>query len=76
VKLGKKALTVLRLAAIPIDDPMRRDLTEAAARVYSQKAVDKKFEDLVREGYMECGVSARTGWLTPKGRAALDAAER
>jgi len=38
---------------------------------YPPKQVDAKFEKIYRKGYIECGVSARTGWLTPKGRAKL-----
>lgn len=33
----------------------------------SQKLVAMKMEKLIGLGYMECGVSAVTGWLTPKG---------
>lgn len=45
---------------------------EACAR-WSEKAVCRKFEELADRGYIEYGVSARTGWLTEKGQAAMDA---
>lgn len=38
---------------------------------YPPKKVDKKFDGLVRRGYLEFGVSARTGWLTSKGMAKM-----
>ena len=50
------------------------------AERFSEKAVLRKFEELERRGYTESverrgytesGVSARTGWLTPKGKIAL-----
>lgn len=39
---------------------------------WSEKAVNRKMEELSKRGYIEYGVSARTGWLTDKGKAALE----
>ena len=38
---------------------------------YPPKQVDAKFEKIYRKGYIECGVSVRTGWLTGKGMEKL-----
>ena len=37
------------------------------------KVVEAKFERFHRRGWIEYGVSLRTGWLTPKGTEALRA---
>jgi hypothetical protein len=70
--LGPKALACLRIAALPIGDA-RADLYARACVEYSHKAVHAKFEQLVGEGLMDCGVTPRSGWLTDEGRAALEA---
>ena len=44
---------------------------EVLYQKYPPKKVDRKFDTLVRRGYLEFGVSARTGWLTGKGMAKL-----
>lgn len=72
MKLGEKAMTVLRVAAVkPINSRERWDVYEAACLKYSEKAVCKMFLSLADRDYIEYGVSARTGWLTDKGREAL-----
>ena len=43
-----------------------------ACEKYSHKAINVKMEELADRGYIEYGVSVRTGWLTDKGRAALN----
>ena len=48
-----------------------QNLYDEACAAFSEKAVNLKFEELARRGYLDCGVSARTGWLTEKGKAAL-----
>lgn len=69
--LGEKARACLRMAALdPLDDARWALYREASAR-WSEKAVCRKFEELADRGYLEFGVSARTAWLTAKGRAAL-----
>lgn len=40
---------------------------------YHPNVVNAKCEKAIRKGYMECGVSAHTGWITDKGRQFLDA---
>jgi hypothetical protein len=79
--LGAKALACLRVAEarhakgdLPhVRQHDARVLYDAACARWSEKAVCRKFEELVKRRYLECGVSARTGWLTDKGRAALAA---
>jgi hypothetical protein len=41
-------------------------------RGYPPKQADRVLEDAADEGLIEYGVSARTGWLTDKGRRLLD----
>jgi helix-turn-helix protein len=35
--------------------------------------VERRMESLIDHGYLECGVSTRTAWLTDKGRSAVEA---
>lgn len=44
---------------------------EVLYQKYPSKKVDRKFDKLVRRGYLEFGVSARTAWLTGKGMAKM-----
>lgn len=69
--LGEKAIACLAMAALRATDQERERLYAEACARWSEKAVCAKFAELVSRGYMECGVSARTGWLEPKGRDAL-----
>lgn len=82
-KLGQKSIDCLLLAEInsnPTVTKADRDekfkewkafYDEISAK-YSEKAVCRKMEDLSEMGYIEYGVSARTGWLEEKGRIALE----
>ena len=75
-QLGQKSIACLLIAGIP---PRNRAgwwdrLYAEACEQYSEKATCATFERLSRKGYIDYGVSARTGWLTDKGRAALQAA--
>jgi hypothetical protein len=72
--LGKKAIACLQMAALRPDEPERRRLYEAACSRWSEKAVCAKFEELISKGYIGCGISARSGWLTARGRSALNEA--
>lgn len=56
----------------PGDNAAWKQMYAAACQEYSEKAVCRKFEELSDRGYMEYGVSARTGWLTDRGRAVLE----
>lgn len=72
--LGQKAIDCLHIAeARPGSDERKRRAAEASAR-WSEKAVERKMEELVGRGYMECGVNAWGGWLTVKGKAELEKA--
>ena len=75
--LGPKSIDGLRLAELhalaPAEYARRwRELyAELAVRYGSERVVDAAMERLARRGYIDYGVSERTGWLTAKGRAAL-----
>lgn len=71
-RLGAKAMAVLRIASLPILSIERQNAYNDACSAYSEKAVLKKFEDLESARYIDCGVSARTGWLTDKGKEMLN----
>lgn len=70
-ELAEKALAVLDIASMSPASVERRDAYRDACAVWSEKAVCAKFDELARRGYIEYGVSARTGWLTDKGKEAL-----
>jgi hypothetical protein len=61
----------LRIAALPIGSSQRAVLYAAASHRWSEKALCGAFERLIDAGLVEYGVSARTGWLTSLGQAAL-----
>jgi hypothetical protein len=44
---------------------------EALCEEFPWKIVQRRWERLVAAGLMDCGVSARAGWITGKGRAYL-----
>jgi hypothetical protein len=49
-------------------------IDEALAKLYPQapaKVIDAKITQAVEEGYVECGVTERSGWPTEKGLALL-----
>lgn len=71
--MGEKTLDCLWLAAIPKPSMAAWDAWyQRICAKWSGKAVHAKMESLVARGYIECGVSARTGWLTDKGWQALE----
>ena len=70
-RLGEKAIACLNMAALPATDDTRKTLYREACARWSAKAVHLKPEELADRGYLDYGVSARTAWLTDKGRAAL-----
>lgn len=69
--MHRKSRVVLALAALPIG-PERWAYYEAACAEFSAKVINKKFADLERKGYINSGVTTRCGWLTDKGKAALN----
>lgn len=73
--LGDKAIDCLRFIA---DNPRPTyaewaEAYEALCARWSEKAVDRKLTQLSAEGYIDYGVSPRTGWLEAKGSEALRA---
>lgn len=72
-RLGEKSIACLRVAATKESEAWRRAYEAVCAR-WGEKVVLSTFERLSRRGYIEYGVSERTGWLTDKGRVALGAA--
>ncbi len=69
--LGEKSIACLRFSEALCIPEQRRKLYDLACKKYSENAVIRKCEDLCARGYMEFGVSPRTGWLTDKGRESL-----
>lgn len=69
--MERKGLICLRIAALPGGSADRTRLYADACRLFSEKAVIRKMERLSDKDYIEYGVSARTGWLTEKGRLTL-----
>ena len=57
-------------------DILARDIYDEACAKYGERAVNCKFEELSRRGYIDYGVSPRTGWLTNRGRQVLDHARQ
>lgn len=79
MRFGLKTIMCLRIAQARHDDRDEATATaiyERACAEFSEKAILRKFQELVDRDYMECGVTARSGWLTEKGRRALQAVER
>lgn len=73
--LNQKAIDCLEMSESlhirPAGSQSWQVLYAAACGKYSEKAVCAKFNELCGRDYMDCGVSARTGWLTDKGKLAL-----
>ncbi len=69
--LGEKAMACLKMARISFGSAEYNALYQTACDKYSEKAVLVKFEQLATDGYIEYGVTARSGWLTEKGKAIL-----
>ncbi len=67
---GPKGLAVLELASMQGDDDRRWKKHQEACDLFGEAVVIAKFEALAARGYIDYGVSARTGWLTDKGQAA------
>lgn len=77
--LSPKAIACLKMAEVlhlKVESAHEwwRQLYELACAEFSEKAINAKFLELTIRGYLDYGVSARTAWLTPKGRTALDQA--
>lgn len=49
----------------------RSALYEALCEEYHGKAILRKLEELCDRGYIECGTSLRSSWLTDKGKQRL-----
>jgi hypothetical protein len=69
--MGHKTMACLTMAALSPMDERRWTIYREASEAWSEKAVQRKFEELTRRGYIEYGVSERTGWLTDKGQIVL-----
>lgn len=66
---GKKTLDCLELCAWPIGSAERQAKEQALYQAYSEKAVEACIRN--HSDLFEWGVSARTAWLTEKGKAAI-----
>jgi hypothetical protein len=74
VTLSEKAIACLLIAETHKAgnyDSVWNECYRIACQRFSEKAVNLKMLELARRGYIDYGVSARTGWLTEKGKAAL-----
>lgn len=69
--MGPKGIACLLIAELKIFNPEREKRYRTACEKYSEKAVLSKMQELVERDYLDYGVSVRTAWLTPKGRATL-----
>lgn len=74
--ISEKTQACLEMAeALHCDDKNRhtnwKSLYAAACLKFSEKAINRKFEELFARDYIDYGVSVRTGWLTDRGRAVL-----
>ncbi len=75
MNLSTKTLSCLIYLAIPVSDFARRRLVYTnLCNIYKEKVILRKLDKLCDRGYLEFGVSLRTGWLTEKGAALLQAA--
>lgn len=71
--LSQKSIDCLRIAeAYDQPETIWNIAYVTACQLYTEKVVLTKMEKLADRGYIEYGVSARTGWLTDKGRSALN----
>ena len=70
-QVGPLSCDCLRLMALHGEGKDWEELYRAICDRWSAKAVDRKLLGLSRRGYIDYGVSPRTGWLTDKGREAL-----
>lgn len=70
--MGPKSIGCLTLCALPILSEARKTLEARLNAKFSEKAIYRRLEILDRRGYIDYGVSARTGWLTDKGKVALN----
>jgi hypothetical protein len=67
---GQKTIDLLRMLALPMGKGLWA-VYEALCEKYGFKPVERKLEELDRRDYLEYGVTARSGWLTEKGKATL-----
>jgi hypothetical protein len=65
-----EVLTAVKKRQLGIDD---RFPYQQLSDKYPEKVVYAKMEKLARDGLIGYGVSLRTGWITPKGQAYIDA---
>ena len=68
--MNEKSIECLKMASLPKGSVWEKEYDRLCLK-YSEKAVIRKMESLDRLGYIESGVSSRTGWLTEKGRTVL-----
>lgn len=72
LNLGQKSIDILRLLRMPIGDA-RWVVYNTLCETYGEKPVQRKLEELARRDYMDYNTTHRTGYLSPKGHAVLDA---
>lgn len=68
-----KSLDCLWLASVTKDGEGWSLHYQELCQKWGEKVVIRKMERLADRGYIEYGVSPRTGWLTEKGKHVLEA---
>jgi repressor of nif and glnA expression len=69
--MNEKAIDCLNYAAMELCSEERMDKYEQLCAKYSEKALRRKLEKLMDEGYVEYGVGPGGAWLTEKGEETL-----
>lgn len=65
-------LEILRAVAKYRQNPLKNDTPDISlSSKYPVKLIMAKMGQLDRGGYIECGVTQRTAWLTEKGKSRL-----
>lgn len=72
--LGQKALDCLKLIDLSFFSDEGQIWFNEISTKYSEKAVYMKLEELESKGYLDSGVTTRSGWLTIRGKRALEEA--
>lgn len=70
-RFGDKTVGILKWAALPCVSPESDFARTMLYTRFSEKAIDRKVQELADRGYLEIGVSTSYAWLTDQGRAAL-----
>lgn len=70
-RFGEKTVGIFKWVALKIGTPEYEAARTTLDAAYSEKAIDRKVEELDARGYLDVHTSTRYASLTEKGRAAL-----